>query len=313
MLRTFILRTLAFGLPVLLLLLGLELVQRHLPGDYQRKKARLEARAGEIETLILGSSHAYLGIAPEAWEGQAYNLAFTAQTLYFDWFLLEKYLDSLPQLQTVIIPVSYPSLGAESDRNPGEYNKSYHFAYFYGSTAFTKWYSPRRYSLVSLFTIKKAVDRTYAYYTGRDSLVEFLPSGWFPTEEQRDLERNARESGGFHDQYYDEALRPVNLDRLARMVAMCQERGVQPVLVSMPMWEGYARYTRPERFAYMTRATDSLAQSHGVPYFDFTWDPRFEDVDFFDSNHLRRQGALKFTHLLQDTLRAHAQALLAEE
>ncbi|RMG71008.1 MAG: hypothetical protein D6722_07650, partial [Bacteroidetes bacterium] len=112
-LRTYVLRAAIFALPVALLFLGLEALQRYLPGDYPAKKAGLEARRGEIETLILGSSHSYMGIAPQALHGEAYNLAFTAQTLYFDQFLLEKYLDSLPRLRRVILPVSYISYGAE--------------------------------------------------------------------------------------------------------------------------------------------------------------------------------------------------------
>ncbi|MDX2285104.1 MAG: hypothetical protein NW241_13145 [Bacteroidia bacterium] len=300
--KAFLLRFLGFSLPVLLLLLGLELLQRSLPNHYERKKALLEQQAASLHTLILGSSHTYLGIAPDLLDGPAYNMASTAQTLYYDLFLLERYLDRMPSLRTVMVPVSYSSLGAESDRNPGDYNKSYHYAYFFGTKDFVKPLSARRFSLTALFTVKGSVDRAWGYFMEGDSLIEFRPDGWFATEEQRDLLKNAAESAPFHDRYYDERLHGVNLARLAAIVSRCRMRGVEPVLISMPMHPAYMRQVRADRYAYMTQAADSLSRAHGVRYLNFTEDPRFEDADFFDSNHLRRQGAEKLTRILRDTL-----------
>ncbi|RMG56606.1 MAG: hypothetical protein D6722_26235, partial [Bacteroidetes bacterium] len=182
------------------------------------------------------------------------------------------------------------------------YNKSYYYAHYYGSRAFTHWYAPKRYSLVLLFSVKKAVDRSWAYFAGQDSLVEFDDRGWYGTDTQRDLAENAANAGPFHDRYYDEGLQKTNLNRLQAMIELCQNRDIEPVLVSLPMWVGYRQHTQPERWAYMHQTTDSLAQAMGVPYLDFTEDARFTDEDFFDANHLRRQGAIRFTQILQDTL-----------
>ncbi|MEL6132144.1 MAG: hypothetical protein AAFR59_02130 [Bacteroidota bacterium] len=89
--RNVILRTTLFLLPILLLLGGLEYVQYELPNDYTYKKQLLEAGAQDWEVLILGSSHSYLGIDPHHLDRPAFNLAYTAQTLAFDHFLLAKY------------------------------------------------------------------------------------------------------------------------------------------------------------------------------------------------------------------------------
>ncbi|MEZ4828275.1 MAG: hypothetical protein R3C61_18600 [Bacteroidia bacterium] len=65
------------------------------------------------------------------------------------------------------------------------------------------------------------------------------------------------------------------------------------------MYRTYIENTRPERYAAMTAVMDSLSAAWEVPYFDFTRDPRFEAADFFDSNHLRTQGAKKFSPMLR--------------
>ncbi|GAB4402702.1 MAG: hypothetical protein OHK0039_01030 [Bacteroidia bacterium] len=315
MLRRFVIRTLLFSLPVAMLWLGLEWLQRVLPMDYKEKKATLERLAPELHTLVLGSSHTYLGVNPDLLDGPAYNMAMTAQTLYFDAFLLEKYIDSLPALRRVVLPVSYPSLGGESERYPGDYNKSYYYAFFYGSRAFTKPYSVRRYSLTAMLSIKKAVDRTWEYYMGIDDLIDFEPNGWYPSMRQKDLAENARNAGAFHDRYYDPALHSVNIGRLVHIIGLCQARDIELICVSMPMWEGYLEVVQAGRYQFMVSTMDSLAAVYGVPYFNYTRDTRFGAEDYYDSNHLRREGAEKFTRILQadiDALRAAPRAVALE-
>jgi hypothetical protein len=208
----------------------------------------------------------------------------------------------MPRLRRVILPISYSSYAAESDRNPGDYNKSYHYAFFFGSTAFTDWYSIRRYSLVAIWSVKQSVDRAWAYYTRGDSLVDSGPNGWMAARDQHDLAKNGQESGLFHDQYYDSTLIPLNIARVADIARLCRDRHIELVLISTPMWHSYMEHIRRDRYHHMVRTTDSLSQALGVPYYNFTEDPRFVEEDYYDANHLRIQGAHKLTALLRDTL-----------
>ncbi|WNJ16456.1 hypothetical protein [Pontibacter sp. G13] len=302
MIRTFSIKTLLFLLPIMAALGVLEYVQRVLPNNYTHKRQLFEAGLDQWENWILGSSHSYLGIQPDLLDGRSFNMGATAQTLYFDHFLLHKYIDQLPNLRRVIVPVSYPTFGSESDRNIGDYDKSYEYAHFYGSEGFVSNWSPKRYSLVNLFTIKKSVDRSIAYYQGKDSLVEFRRNGWYWTEEQRDLEKNGQNAGTFHDQFYDETLIPLNVNRIVEMAETCDQHGVELVLVSMPMHQSYLSTVNPARYQRMQELADSLSQALPIAYYNFTEDPRFTDEDFFDSNHLRSQGAIKFTQIFRATL-----------
>jgi len=287
-----------FVLPLLLLLGGLEYVQWQLPNNYTHKREHLEAELSEWETLVLGSSHSYLGVDPAYLPGKAYNLAYTAQTLYFDQFLLETYIDRMPALRRVILPISYGSLGSESYRNPGIYDKTYYYAQFYGSTAFTDWWDISRYSRVALFTVKRSVDRTISYYTTNDSLLECRPDGFFGLAFHRDLDQNAKESGAFHSQYFYEALIGTNLGYLDRMIELCENHGVQLYLISTPMWSSYLEHIDLDRLAVTVGKIDSVSAAHALPYWNDIDNPRFEASDFYDANHLSAQGAMTYTQML---------------
>ncbi|MEZ4851764.1 MAG: hypothetical protein R3B93_24755 [Bacteroidia bacterium] len=299
--RKILIRLFIFSIPVLIATSTLEGLQRWLPDNYSHKKALIEAQAGEIETLILGSSHGYSGINPDSLDGKAFNMASAAQTIYFDMFLLQKYIDDLKNLKTVILPISYPSLGSESNRSPGDLDRSYHYAVYYGSREFINVLAPRLYSRVSLFTTKESVDRTYDYYVHGTPLISFKDNGWREIDSRRGrIDINGRSTAKMHDYYYGEDLVAVNTERIREMIRLCQERDIQFVLVSLPMYESYSSRIRSDRYDLMLTAMNQLSQDHHVPYYDFTCDDRFRKSDFFDSTHLRTKGANKFTRILNE-------------
>lgn len=287
-----------FALPILVLLGGLEYLQRKLPHDYKRKKELLEAEIDQWECLVMGSSHAYLSINPAYLEPKTFNLAYTAQTFTFDLFLLEKYIEQMDSLKYIIYPVSYPSYGSEAYQFDGIYNKTYYFKHFFGSEAFTKWYEPENYSLLALLTVKRSVDRTMRYYQGKDSLVEFNQDGWYYWKDSMttaQLISNGKQSGLFHNQFYDEGLYQTNIEKLDSIIRICKNHGIMPLLVSTPMHESYREQMRKDRYEFMVNTTDSLAQIHEVPYFNFTESPAYTRPDFMDANHLGKEGARKFS------------------
>lgn len=293
--RTFVRNVIIFLLPVVLLVAAMEYVQRQLPNEYVHRKALFEARLPRIETLILGSSHTYMGVNPALLSSKAFNMAYTAQTLYFDDWVLSRYIDQMPRLKTVIIPVSYPSYGAESNLLPGDYNRSNHFHLFYGASKFVNYTKAPHYSWMALFTVKGSVERTIDYYYRGKPLVEADSNGWYGTDEQRDLNKNAKDSGTFHDQFYAEKVIPVNIERVAHMLQVCKARGVRPILISTPMYSGYFDHTQPLRYSRMLAITDSLAAAYGVEYHNFSKDSTYNSTHFFDSNHLNRTGATRFS------------------
>ena len=102
--KRFLLRTFLFLLPLALLLVGGELVLRLQPNAAKAKDNAMRLTGNLIDTLILGSSHAYYGLCPEIFGRNAYNAAQVSQTLKYDEFILNHY--ALPRLRTVVLTMS---------------------------------------------------------------------------------------------------------------------------------------------------------------------------------------------------------------
>ena len=120
------LRDIGIGAVVLLVLFGVaECIAESIPNSYTYKREYMEQHGGEIKTLILGSSNAYDGLCPEVFTCGAFNLANSSQTLEDDYLLLERYIDDMDSLQTVIVGVGYHSLGAVTEDNRRTYYTIY--------------------------------------------------------------------------------------------------------------------------------------------------------------------------------------------
>ena len=104
MMKKFLIRTFLFLLPLALLLMGGEAVLRLHPNAAKAKDKAMRLTGSIIDTLILGSSHAYYGLCPELLGRNAYNAAQVSQTLKYDEFILNRY--ALPRLRAVVLTVS---------------------------------------------------------------------------------------------------------------------------------------------------------------------------------------------------------------
>ncbi len=75
--------------------------------SYKLKAEKLNS-GQNIETLILGGSHAYYGINPNYLNLNSFNAAHVSQSLDIDYNILQNY--KFPKLKYVILPISYPTL-----------------------------------------------------------------------------------------------------------------------------------------------------------------------------------------------------------
>ena len=105
--KRFLIKTAIFS-AIILCLLGLgELAVRNMPSSYSYKHAYMEGHARDISTLILGSSHTYYGVRSDLLGDSVFNLANVSQDPDIDLVLLRTYMDSMPGLRLVVLPVSY--------------------------------------------------------------------------------------------------------------------------------------------------------------------------------------------------------------
>ena len=105
--KKFLIKVCLFTVPFILFLLITEYLLRNIPNDYSYKNQYLEKNAKNIETLFLGSSHAYYGINPEYYSGNSFNASHISQTIDLDYKLIKKYAQDFNKLQYIVLSTTF--------------------------------------------------------------------------------------------------------------------------------------------------------------------------------------------------------------
>jgi hypothetical protein len=96
------------------------------------------------------------------------------------------------------------------------------------------------------------------------------------------------------------ALNQQNTDCLRRIISICKENGINPVLITTPFLREYNDLV-PDAFLTLQQTyLNALADEFEIPYYDFSRDARFLDRHdlFLNSDHLNDTGGLMFTDMI---------------
>jgi hypothetical protein len=103
-------------------------------------------------------------------------------------------------------------------------------------------------------------------------------------------------------------MRPANLTvNLARLETLAKElrgKGVEVMLVTLPVSRHYSEHLESGDYARMQSALTELQRTCGLMYRNYMYDVRFSDLDYQDADHLNRGGATKFTLILKQDMDA---------
>lgn len=288
---------------VVVFLVGLEWLAQRVPNPYRTKAQYMEQNADRIETLILGSSHTYMGVAPEVMDstGGAYNLACVSQTLLYDYELLRLYIDKMPHLRCVVLPVSLFSLYDVDFDKQGAFLRKYYQLYY----GIRLTYDPLTWLEVGDMPI--ALTKIKEYYVMHTDMVQLTPYGqskayFLANKSPEDWEHTRQKAEGHRRNGSIDPRAVVYLNKIAEL---CQQHGVELVLVSTPTRPGYRQMANAAQIDQIRSTLSSLTNKYTCArYFDMSADERFEDCDdlFFDADHLTDLGAQKFSRILADTM-----------
>ena len=90
-----------------------------------------------------------------------------------------------------------------------------------------------------------------------------------------------------------------NFAYMMKIARLCRNKGVRLILVTPPMWKGFVEKVSKRQLAVMRACIAKLQKATGALYGDYLQDARFQGVDFYDADHLSKQGAAKFTTILK--------------
>jgi hypothetical protein len=306
--RRFFLKTLALGIPFALFLGAYEFrASRVHPNSFSVKKAFLERQTQDVEVLVLGSSHAYYDVLPGLLGRPAFNLADVSQSFFYDRALLKKYLGQMPSLQLVVLPVSYFSLGYQLDDGVERW-RSYYYYKFYGlhHRDWRQDWNVRNFSDYFLCNEQLGGTRNVFFGKIKDVSADYDPSGGWTNrvankagEKPLSLSESAQVALKRHHDLMKSQHVQENVTILEDIIRELKVRGIKLVLVTPPVTRYYSDGMNAGQYQQMQDILKRLSSNYGVNYFNYGFDSKFSDEDYYDSDHLNLHGARKFSLLLK--------------
>ena len=299
--KRFIIWTLIFLAPIIIIGVVLEVSLRKIPNDYRYKKEYLDENADKIETLILGSSETFRGVNPEYFSTNTFNAANNAQSLEYDYKILEKYKDDFTNLQTVILPISYPSYYFTLKSSKGSRRIKYYNIYF----GMTSSYSLNDYSEVLSNKLKYSISNFWGYYVKGKTLISGSELGWtdLKLEQTPDLIESGKKAAIMHtvnlNSNETQDIFNENVSILNSIIQWCDANNVEVILFTPPAFETYIDDLDPKQLHLTIETSEKIAsQYNNCIYLNMMADPNFVTEDFYDASHLSEIGAKKLSRIL---------------
>lgn len=297
-----------FSFCLILVLLSGEYFLRTIPNDFSTKMKLFQQQKDKIEVLILGSSHAYVGVNPAYFISPTFNFANSSQTLDLDEQLFKKIKDDLPQLKTVIIPISYFSyvLALEDGKSAAKI-KNYNI--YYGIYSHT-------YELKNQFEIlnqyPKVNWKRYQKYLAYPFAEVFTDANGFkskgigkkalsPAEALNNTLTN-------HTRNISDPLIQLRIDQnyhsLQQIIDWCQEKNINVVLLTTPVQASYLKGLDPiQKQDFLQKTETIVAKNNHLRWFNYLdLGHIFTSQDFKDVDHLSIDGAKKLSIMVNKEL-----------
>jgi len=293
-----------FLLPIFLVGISVELLERNIPNSYQLKDRELKKTSSEIETLILGSSHAYYGLNPNYFEKNTFNFAGVSQSIDIDRRILETYEPKLKNLKNVIIRLSYTTLFEQLKETSEKWRiKDYEIYTEINLSSNMKYQS-------ELFSMKleNNLDDIFNYYIYKENLVKTSNLGWgeelngqAKSSKQKMGEAIAKKHSIANKEYFE-----ANKETLASLIKYCQQNNVNVYLITFPAHQAYVSNLESEQLN-LTVETGKLMQANysNCYYYNFLKSESFNSEDFYDVDHLNHQGAKKMSLTINEIINQH--------
>jgi len=288
--KQFIRHIALFVLPMLILAVGLEIIAESIPNSYTYKREYMEQHGAQIQTLFLGSSNAYddfdASVVPSA-----FNLANSSQTIEDDYRLLNRYIDSMDSLKTVVIGLSYHSLALTTQANRRMYYTIYMDLY-------PRW--PLNEYSFEVFNLELLLKKIVKYTVSRDiTRCDSLGQRVGHTREavERGTEFWNRDVEGMVENDHMDVNRlwgiiNTNYRLICEMVDMCNARGVTPVIVLMPVMEEYKRLLPAEQVDLYDEVLQNLSP-YALCIDASDWD--IPEDGWYNATHLTKESSTDFT------------------
>jgi hypothetical protein len=301
--KKFLTRLFIFLLPVILVIGLWEYGLGKIPNSYTLKREQLEAQAPKIEVLVLGGSYSLRGINPDYFSMRGYNVANVEQSLYYDTRITLKYLDKMTSLKVVLIAISYHGLWWQVNEGQEGFRDYFYADYWDIWYPTIKCYDINVYSKILQYSNDRAFQ--FALNGFKANLVaEYQDNGWAPKMRSpapiNDSIGNA--TMAFHKNSFKKENLDNNIKDLNNLLSALKARNITPVLLSTPVTSCNYKFMEPSRLKSIDSVISGLCKTYNCKWYDYHNDARFTNDDFKDVAHLNKDGATKFSKIIDEEI-----------
>ena len=249
----------------------------------------------QIHTIVVGSSHGELGFAAPECRDLTYNLAFESQDLWYDCQMVRAMLEKLPKLKRVVFCMSVFSFRYSICDTDSERWREAMYYHACGLRSRVDDGDERRYSPLSLANSWRKVEQLSAKWSfAKDPLL-----GWRP-QAGGELDFNSGKLAAERHQNHGDRRVRENQALLSATIKMCQQKGIECVLISIPTFAGYRENLSAAYVAETRALLHEISAQTGTVYLDYSEDARFAEGDFYDVDHLNQAGARRFVRVFEE-------------
>lgn len=287
--KKFVTRFVLFLLPAIIFLTVAELYVRSIPNTYTFKDQWMWKHGQDIQTLVLGNSHAYYDMNPSVMGDGVFSLANVSQRLEHDLFLLKRYEKACPQLHTVVAVVDNSNLFDI----PMEEEEPARLTYYQLYMGYDKHSVCSRYGfeLANIFSFWQKVGN----HLRKEPLAcDSLGWGIAYNTDKRPQDALSPERLSMHNLRSWKDVVP-NVQAIFELATWCKEHQLRLIIVQTPVSKMYQEEIPAIQKTYLQFVMNCCRLRYGALIADFSDDGTFIPTDFFDADHLSSQGAEKFS------------------
>lgn len=256
-----------------------------------------------VDMFFIGSSHCYRSFVPsiidEKLKLNSFNLGSSSQSIFSSYFILLEALKTQTP-KAVVFEVFRGTFTIENDFIDLMYN------YDYFKSDSVKLEVRKSISIkenieilfpafrfnhnLSLFLNEPGVNADLlknSIYSHKGYVETDLPADYFSPSVKKEI------------QVQEKQLQPKQIEYFEKIVKLLKSSNIDLVLVTQPIHPYYYKLSKDEnKNAFL----DGLSQKHNLTYIDLNGIGDFKFQHYYDSHHLNKTGAEKFSQLVSDSL-----------
>lgn len=290
--KLFIKKFSVFLLPVVLVFIILELLVRDSNSLYKAKWDGFITKADSIKVLVLGNSHALNGINPNEFDLFTYNMAFAAQSFYFDKKIVLKNMKNMNNLKYVLISIDYHTF--YFPHSTGR-DKFYHYYYNinYKDNNYTKEDISRVYTLGFKQTIREHIPK--------QPFNLFRGYGESKSTTQWELLNNKSAIARIKQLDLDISSRKEIIESMDDFINILKSNNITPILLTLPCHKYFIENINFEIEKQNKTDILYLKKKHNIIHLDF-FKEKLPDSLFKDLDHLNSKGAVEISRKINNMI-----------